>query len=129
MAGAPILYKSWRQTTVALSSIEAEFVAAADAAKAVLYIRTILEQLNIPLPSATPLYVDNQGARMMANNQQPSRRTRHLDIKHFALHDWTERDLLVLCPVSTHDNNSDILTKSLGRQLFHQHRNHLLGHI
>ena len=127
MAGAPILYKCQLQTIVALSSTEAEFVAVADAGKAVLYIRSIIEQLNIPLPSATPMYVDNQGARLMANNQQPSRRTRHLDIKHFALHNWTERDLLVLCPVSTHDNNSDILTKSLGRQLFHRHRNYLLG--
>ena len=129
MAGAPILFKSRLQTTVAFSSTEAEYVAAADAGKAVLYLRSILEQLKVPLHSATPMYIDNQGARLMANNQQPTHRTRHLDIKHFALHDWTEQDLIILCPVSTHDNNSDLLTKPLGCQFFHRYHNYLLGHI
>ena len=59
----------------------------------------------------------------MANNQQPTRCTRHLDIKHFVLHDWTEQDLIILCLVSTCDNNFDLLTKPLVRQLFHRHHN------
>ena len=69
------------------------------------------------------MYINNQDAHLMANNQQPTCHTHHLDIKHFVLHDWTERDLIILYPIPTHDNNSDTLTKSLGPQLFYHYRN------
>ena len=42
-------------------------------------------------------------------------RTKHLDICYFACTEWTERDLIVLKPILTSDNNSDTLTKALGR--------------
>ena len=50
-----------------MSSTEAEFVATADAGRAVLYLRSILDELKIPLKNATPLLIDNQGAMKMAN--------------------------------------------------------------
>ena len=84
----------------------------------VLYVCSILDELGIHVVDATPIYVDNAGARMMANSQKLTRRTRHLDIRYFALTEWTEKDLILLKPFSTSDNNSDALTKSLGRQLF-----------
>ena len=128
MAGAPILYKTKMQPTVALSSTEAEFVAASETGKMVLYVRSILDDLGIYVEDATPMYIDNSGARQMANARKPTRRTRHLDIRYFALTEWTERDLIILKPISTSDNNSDALTKALGRQLFTRHKSTLLGH-
>ena len=100
-----------------MSSTEAEFTAACDAAKAILYIRSILDKINISQDEATTLYIDNNGALLMANAQQPTRRTRHMDIKHFALLDWVERDLVVMKRINTTDNYADSMTKSLGRQL------------
>ena len=47
------------------------------------------------------MYEDNNGALMMANAGQPTKRTRHIDIRHFALLDWVERDLVVLERVCT----------------------------
>ena len=70
-----------------MSSTEAEFTAACDAAKAILYIRSILDEINISQDEATTLYIDNNGALLMANAQQPTRQTHHMDIKHFALLD------------------------------------------
>ena len=128
MAGAPIMYRTRMQQTVALSSTEAEFVAASESGKMVLYVRSILDELGIHVVDATPMYVDNAGARMMANSQKPTRRTRHLDIRYFALTEWTEKDLILLKPISTSDNNSDALTKALGRQLFTRHKSTILGH-
>ncbi len=64
---------------------------------------------------------------MMANAQQPTRRTRHMDIKHFALLDWVEQDLLILEQISTNDNAADAMTKTLTKQLHNRHFDTYMG--
>jgi hypothetical protein len=64
-----------------MSSTEAEFTAAAEDGKYILYVRSILEQIGIPQHEATTLYEDNQGSLLMENAQQPTKRTRHMDMK------------------------------------------------
>jgi deoxyuridine 5'-triphosphate nucleotidohydrolase len=129
IAGGTILYKTRFQDTVALSSTEAEFTAAAEAGKYILYVRSILNEIGIPQDEATILYEDNQGALLMANAQQPTKRTRHMDIKTFILQQWVEEDLIRLKRIATSDNYSDILTKATGRTLFYRHMNFIFGKI
>ena len=112
MAGGPILCKSQLQLTVALSSTEADFVAANDTGKSILCTHSILDELGIKLDEATEMFIDNAGACLMGNSHKPTKCTKHLAIKYFALLEWTDRDLIVLKSISTHDNNSDILTKA-----------------
>ena len=126
-AGGAIAYKSKYQEVIAMSTTEAEFVAACDAAKIILFFRSIFQDLGIPQEDATILYEDNTGALLMANAQQPTKRTRHMDIKHFSLVDWVERDLLLLQDISTHDNAADAMTKMLPRQLFYRHLDTYMG--
>jgi hypothetical protein len=52
-----------------------------------------------------------------------------MDIKHFVLQQWVERDLIRLKRINTSDNYSDVLTKATGRTLFHRHINYILGKI
>ena len=52
-----------------MTSTEAEFTAACDAGKAILYVRSILDEIGIPQDKATALYIDNNGALMMGNAQ------------------------------------------------------------
>jgi hypothetical protein len=129
IAGGTILYKTKFQDTIAMSSTEAEFTAAAEAGKYILYVRSILEQLGIPQQEATTLYEDNQGALLMANQQQPTKRTRHMEIKHFVLQEWVAKDLIRLKRISTTDNYADVMTKATGRTLFYRHTNYILGKI
>ena len=68
IAGVCVYYKIRYQPTISLSSTEAEFIAACDAAKVILYIRLILEDIGVPQEKATNLYEDNQGALLMANS-------------------------------------------------------------
>ena len=79
--------------------------------------------------SSCTLYEDNQGALLMANSGQPTKRTRHMDTKHFALQQWVELDLLSLKRIATADNESDGMTKNLGRTLFYRHMEYLMGKI
>ena len=127
LAGGTLLYKTKYQDCIATSSTEAEFAAACEAGKAILYIRSILDEINIPQDQATPLFIDNNGALMMGNAQQPTRRTKHMDIKHLVLQDWVKRDLILMKRISTSDNYADSMTKALGRQLHYRHNDYILG--
>ena len=129
LAGGTILYKTKFQDTVAQSSTEAEFVAASDAGKMALYLRSLLHDLHIEQTAATLLYEDNLGAYKMASAGQPTPRTRHIDIRHFALLDWVERDLIEVSSISTSLNTADVLTKSTPRIIFHRHVDVILGKI
>jgi hypothetical protein len=126
-AGGAVGYKCKYQDVIAHSSTEAEFTAACDAGKMILFFRSILADLGLEQKNATVLYEDNNGALMMANAQQPTRRTRHMDIKKFALLDWVEEDLIILRSIKTAENAADGMTKPLAKQLFQRHSDTILG--
>lgn len=129
LAGGSIAWKSRLMPTVALSSTEAEFMAACDAAKVILFVRSILWDLGIPQPAATLLYEDNDACTSMANANKPTSRTRHMDIRHFALTEWVERDLVCLERVHTSINLADHFSKQLPATLFSRHVDWILGHV
>lgn len=127
MAGGTILYKTRFQDTIALLSTEAKFNAAAEAGKYILYVRSILQDINLEQTQATTLYKDNQGALLMANAQQPTKQTRHMAVKNFAIQEWCEKDLIILHKIHTTHNWADSLTKAHSKILFYRHMNHILG--
>ena len=129
LAGGTIAYKSKFHPTVAGSSTEAEFMAAYDTGKMILFVRSILWDLGIPQEAATVLYEDNDACTAMGNAQKPTPRTRHIDIKYFSICEWIERDLMILERMDTTINMSDHFTKGLSRALFHRHADYLLGHV
>ena len=128
LGGGSILYKTKYQDTVALSSAEAEFAAACDTGKSILYVQSILTQLNLDQQEATILHIDNNGALLMGNAQQPTRRTKHVEVKKFALLDWVERDLLFMKRINTSDNCADGMTKPLGKTLHYWHFDYTMGY-
>jgi hypothetical protein len=64
-------------------------------------------------PHATILYEDHNSALLMANAQQPTCHTCHIDIKKFLILEWVEQDLIILESIKTSDNAVDTFTKSL----------------
>ena len=59
LAGGTILYKTKYQDTIATNTTEAEFTAACDAGKSILYVRSMLDEINMPQEEATPLFIHN----------------------------------------------------------------------
>ena len=129
LAGGTIAYKKKFQRTVTLSSTEVEFMATTDVGRMCLFVRSILWDLDIPQEATTIAYEDNDGCKAMGNAQKPTSRTRHIDIKYFALCEWVERDLIILEWIDTSINIADHRTKILSRTLFHRHADYLLGHV
>eukprot|EP00804_Cyclotella_cryptica_P028571 CCRYP_015826-RB/>CCRYP_015826-RB protein AED:0.60 eAED:0.35 QI:0/-1/0/1/-1/0/1/0/168 len=95
----------------------------------ILFIRSILWDLGIPQQAATVLYEDNDACTAMANAQKPTTRTRHMDIRYFALAEWVEHDIMMLERIHTSINLADHMTKILDRTLFYRHVDYIMGHV
>jgi hypothetical protein len=129
LAGGPVAWKASLWPTVAGSSTEAEFTRSYVGGVMSLYLRSILWDLDVPQMAATHLYEDNDGATAMANAGKPTPRSRHIDVKYYAIQEWVERDLVILQRIDTADNTADILTKPLSRILFYRHKDYLMGFV
>ena len=126
MAGGTILYKTRFLDVIALSLTEAEFIAASDADKNNLYIRSILNDSSLEQEQATIIYEDNQRAIAIANLGKPTKLTKHIETRHFALQYWIEMDLLQLKRSPTDDNSATALTKNTHQILFNRHSDFLV---
>ena len=122
MGSGAVSWSSKKQTTVALSSTEAEYIAAVAAGKEALWYRQFLRELKFDITSASPLYVDNQSALATLRNPEHQGRMKHLDIAHLWIRDEVQRNTIDVRYCPTADMVADILTKPLPRILVEKHR-------
>ena len=117
-AGGPISWLSKRQTTVALSTAESEYIALYESTKETVWLRQLYNDINQPTDNPTMIKVDNQSAAAIANNAKSSKRIKHMDIKyHYVREAITDNRVTTdYCP--TEIMTADILTKALPRQRF-----------
>ena len=127
LAGAAVHYRTCLQPTIAQSSTEAEFTNMADAGKAALYLKQILEELEIIMTTPTPIHADNQGAIQLANSQQPTRQTRHVEMKHFVILQQTDDKFINFIDTKTDENYSDSLSKPTAQTKFYEHTDIFMG--
>ena len=127
LAGAAVYYRTNLQPTIALSSTESEFTNMADAGKAALYIWWILDELQVQQHAPTMILADNHGAIKMANAQQPTKRTRHVEMKYFACLQWVEDEFIKFDATGSSTNYADSLSKPTGATKFYQHMDVLTG--
>jgi hypothetical protein len=80
LAGTAVAYKTQLQDTIATSSTQSEFMAAYELGKMLLYVHSILWDLNVPQEAASWLYKDHDACTARANGQKLTSRTRNMDI-------------------------------------------------
>ena len=127
-SGGAIVYKSKAQSITALSSTEAELIAAVTAAKTVRFVWSVLEELGFPQEGPTPIYEDNKPTIDIVNSGKPTQRSRHIDIRFFAIQDWMKNKDIEMRHISGVINPADDLTKPLGWVLHHRHARYIMGH-
>ena len=110
--GNPIHWWSKKQSMVALSSTEAEYIALGEAAKDAVWLR---EWLAAVLKLTVPIKVlcDNQAALKIAANDTDSARTRHYSARHHYVRELIQSNQLKLEWTSTQEQAADMLTKQL----------------
>lgn len=122
--GAAISWKSQLQASVAISSTEAEVVAASEGARELIWMKRLFKELT--QAKRTPqLFVDNEAAIRLAQNPEFHNRTKHIRIRHFFVRELVTAEEIVVTQVSTKSQLADILTKPLGGILFQRLRDGL----
>jgi Reverse transcriptase (RNA-dependent DNA polymerase) len=125
VAGGSVSWSSKKQPTVALSTVEAEYMAAANATKEAIWLRTLLQDLGFTQVQATTIWGDNTGCIALAHNPIAHSRAKHIDIRHHFIRERIASDEINLVSCSTKDMIADIFTKALPRESFEKFRDAL----
>jgi hypothetical protein len=121
--GSPIVTQACYQPTVATSSCEAEYMAAANALKEILYFVNVFREIElVKFQLPVPVYIDNTGAIDLISTQVSNKRTKHIDIRHHMIRDAYEDGTICPIHVPTDDNTADLFTKPLADVPFCKHR-------
>jgi len=113
LSNAAISWESRKQRTVALSSIEAEYIALSNAAKEAIYLSRFLSEIGFATLSRISLHNDNQGAEKLAVNPVFHSRSKHMDIRcHFIRQALSEHPIDLIYTL-TEEMIADVLTKAL----------------
>ncbi|GJX11660.1 retrovirus-related pol polyprotein from transposon TNT 1-94 [Tanacetum coccineum] len=111
---------SWfskKQTALAISTTEAEYVSAGKACQQALWMKQALINYDVRLDDV-PIMCDNKGAIDLSKNPVQHSRTKHIEIRHHFLRDIVQKGHISIEKVLYVDNIADILTKPLKRESF-----------
>jgi hypothetical protein len=112
LLGAPVMWRSEAQGSVALSSTEAKFYALSKSAKEIKFIVQVLTSMGIPVKIPVVVRVDNVGAIFMSENVSTSLRTKHVDTRYHSVREFVEEGFVKIVFVRSEDNVSDPFTKN-----------------
>jgi len=100
------------QSSVALSTAEAEYMALSATTQEVIFLRQLLTNQGEPLKGPTPIYADNERCEALATNDIMSAKTKHIDIRHHFVRDLVKSKAIEIVLISTSEMLADILTKN-----------------
>ena len=118
IGGATVSWKSKRQSIVALSSTEAEYVALCSAAQEAVWLRNLLTDINQAQHNATTIHEDNQGAISLARNPNNHPATKHIEVKFHYMREKITSKQVDLLYWPTNEMVTDIFTKGLARPAY-----------
>jgi hypothetical protein len=116
--GDCVSWMSKKQSTVALSSAEAEYLAIGSAAKETKWLQQFLNELQIQSSTKTIIHTDNRAAKLICKNDIYHDRTKHIDIRHHFIRDDVKSGVYNIEWISTYDQLGDIFTKGLNVNQF-----------
>lgn len=110
MNGGAISWSSKLQSTVACSTVEAEYMAAAAAVKEALWLRMLCNDLGVCLETVR-IWCDNQGCIKIAKDPIASVRSKHIDVVHHFTRERVARKEVEFVYCETGSMAADLLTK------------------
>ncbi|KAL0328096.1 UNVERIFIED_CONTAM: Retrovirus-related Pol polyprotein from transposon TNT 1-94 [Sesamum calycinum] len=121
--GGVVAWKSSKQDTTADSTTEAEYIAASEVAKVVVWMKNYIQELGV-VPSITEpvnIFCDNNGAIAQAKEPRSHHRSKHILRRYHLLREMVGRGDVRMDLVSSAENTSDPLTKLVSQIAHAQH--------
>lgn len=119
MAGGPVTWSSKRQATVALSTVEAEYVAMSRCAQQMVWMHSWMNEVQVKYSVPGLLKGDNRGAIALTKNTKDHGKVKHIDIHHHYIWELLQSGAIAVKQVSSSDNLADMFTKPLPRDNHH----------
>ncbi|GKV04797.1 hypothetical protein SLEP1_g16905 [Rubroshorea leprosula] len=126
LGSGAISWSSKKQPIVTLSTTKAEYVAATSCACQAIWLRRIMEELELNQHEATSIYCDNNSAIKLSKNPILHGRSKHIHVRYHFLRNLVEDGTIELIYCKTEDQVADIFTKPLKVAAFSKLRE-LLG--
>ena len=125
--GPAISWKTQKQTSTALSTCEAEYMALSAASQEAIYLIRIYENLTGKNCSPVKIFGDNQGSLALVKNPIKHGRSKHIDIRYHFVRDCVAEGKVELSYIPSNDNLADPFTKPLSRVKLNNLREKLFG--
>ena len=122
LGGGAITWSSRKQSSVALSTVEAGYMALSVATQEAIWLRHLQEELGVTNTGPTLIFEDNQGAISMAKNPVFHKRTKHVQIRYHFVREAVEQGTITLEYCQTDDMLADSFTKALAHDQFEKLR-------
>ncbi|KAJ0970051.1 hypothetical protein J5N97_022928 [Dioscorea zingiberensis] len=126
LGGNLVTWVSQKQKVVALSSCEAEYIAATTAACQGIWLNRLLADMRGQAEEEVVLKVDNKSTISLCKNPVHHDRSKHIDTRYHFIRECIENGKIAIDYVGSEEQLADILTKSLGRVKFLEMR-HKIG--
>jgi hypothetical protein len=135
LGNCPLLWKSQLQGPIALSTLEAEYVALSDGLRTVVWLKALVIEVTtaLGLPESVTAtihavaYEDNQGAFLLATKHKISPRTKYFSVKYHWFHSLYDDGVFGIGQCTTNNQDADYLTKGLMKILFQGNRKRRQG--
>ena len=115
--GGTVSWMSKRQSIVALSTTEAEYMAATHASKEAVWFQRLCSSMGL-VQGAIRIYSDNKSAIFLGKHPAYHSKTKHIDVQYHFVRDMIEDKKLLLVRVDTLKNTADALTKFVSSEKF-----------
>jgi hypothetical protein len=96
LANSVISWSSHKQKTVAQSTTKAEYMAMTNMANQAMWYKRFLQELGYSVESPIPIHGNNKGAIDLAQNPVMGCRSKHIDIKYHAIHEYIAEGVISL---------------------------------
>jgi hypothetical protein len=116
-----VAWRSKLHPAIALSSAEAEYTAATEAAKSITWIVSLMRFLRAMPQLPVRVFEDNAACRIMASTKQVSGRNKHFELRQHYIRSEVAKGNIAMVKVATADQVADIFTKTLARPAFEKH--------
>jgi hypothetical protein len=113
VGGGPVSWKSKRSSTVAYSTLEAEFTGLIEGNREALWLRGLYSEIKRPIQGPIPLRGDNKGTIDTAYNPKYYSRTKHTLLKFQGVRESVSEGNITIDYVPTEEMPADGLTKAL----------------
>jgi hypothetical protein len=106
------------QSSVSLSSCEAELIALVEVIKELMWLHNFLQELGVTFNQPTIIYVDNKSAIALAQNPVNHRASKHIDLRYKFMCSQLDDRTIKLEYIPTGDNLADLMTKATSFAVF-----------